>query len=194
MHRSRPDQSLVLVRRAGSPCLAPAAALTYDFINRRLENPPTRLRGPELGQSFPTTASGVLWAWRMAMLEQPSPLAAPVGIYFFRGVTLVRLHGRFGDGNPHHVEAIAAGLAAAHEPVVVNVARVTSMDLGGLKWLMRLTGPVRTQGDPLILESPTECVEDVLALTGCHTWFTAITRPGPIGRRDTERLIQSMPA
>ncbi len=128
------------------------------------------------------------------MLEEPSYLASPIGVYFFRGVTLVRLHGEFTEGNPHDVDALALGLATAHEPVVVNVARVTYMDLSGLKWLMRLTQQVRAQGFPLILESPTDCVEDVLALTGCYTWFTATTRPGPIGRRDTERLIQSMSA
>jgi anti-anti-sigma factor len=128
------------------------------------------------------------------MFEEPSYVAAPIGIYFFRGVTLVRLHGEFSDGNPLDVDALAVALAAANEPVVVNVARVIYMDLGGLKWLMRLTHHVRAQGYPLILESPTDCVEDVLALTGCHTWFSATTRPGPIGRRDTERLIQSMSA
>jgi anti-anti-sigma factor len=130
----------------------------------------------------------------MVMFEESSHLAAPIGIHFFSGVTLVRLHGEFGDGKPHDLDALALGLAAAREPLVVNVARVNSMDLAGFKWLMRLTQQVRAAGYPLILESPTDCVEDVLALTGCHTWFTAITRPGPIGRRDTERLIQSMTA
>jgi anti-anti-sigma factor len=128
------------------------------------------------------------------MFEQSSHPATPIGVYFFRGVTLVRLSGEFSNGNPHDVEALALGLAAAHEPVVVNVARVIYMDLSGLRWLMRLTHQVRAQGLPLILESPTDCVADVLALTGCHTWFSATTRPGPIGRRDTERLIQSMSA
>jgi anti-anti-sigma factor len=132
------------------------------------------------------------------MLNEPrylaTPIAAPIDIYFFSGVTLVRLHGRFVAGSSHDVETLALGLAAAHEPVVVNVAQVTYMDLDGLKQLMRLTRQARADGYPLILESPTVCVEEVLALTGCHTWFSATTRPGPAGRQDTARLIQSMSA
>ena len=72
---------------------------------------------------------------------------------------------------------------------MINVAAVNAMDTSGLRWLMRLTRRVRHQGAGLILESPTVCVEQVLTLTGCHTWFTAATRPGPNGRSDTVRLI-----
>ncbi len=128
------------------------------------------------------------------MVEEPTPVAAPIGIHFLRGVVLVRLHGDFSHEHPADVEALAQGLAAAREPVVINVAAVTSMDAAGLRWVMRLTQEARRRGEPLILESPTRCVEDVLTLTGCHTWFSAATRPGPGGRTDTARLISSLSA
>ena len=128
------------------------------------------------------------------MLEELAPLAPPIGVHFLRGVVLVRLHGEFGSEHPADVEALAHGLAAAHEPVVVNVSAVTAMDAAGLRWVMRLTQEARRQGEPLILESPTRCVEDVLTLTGCHTWFSAATRPGPGGRTDTARLINALSA
>jgi anti-anti-sigma factor len=123
------------------------------------------------------------------MYEEPAPLAQPIVLCFLRGVTLVRLSGPLSRMNPSDVEALARGLAAEHQPVVVNVAAVTQIDVGGLRWLMRLTQEVRRQGESLILESPTLCVEEVLTLTGCHTWFSAATRPGPGGRSDTARLI-----
>jgi anti-anti-sigma factor len=126
------------------------------------------------------------------MLEERSPLAPlalPIGVHLFRNMVLVRLHGDLSSAIPADVDALARGLAAAHLPVVVNVGAVTSMDISGLRWLMRLTQEARRQGQPLILESPTPCVEAVLTLTGCHTWFSAATRPGPNGRTDTTRAI-----
>ena len=74
------------------------------------------------------------------------------------------------------------------------MAAVTEMDTEGLRWLMRLTRRVRHQGAGLILESPTVCVEQVLTLTGCHTWFNAATRPGPDARVDTAELLKTLPA
>jgi anti-anti-sigma factor len=128
------------------------------------------------------------------MSEESVPAAQPIVICFLRGVTLVRLSGPLRRVNPSDVEALARGLAAEHHPVVVNVAAVTQIDVGGLRWLMRLTQEVRRQGESLILESPTRCVEEVLTLTGCHSWFSAATRPGPGGRTDTARLIAIRPA
>jgi anti-anti-sigma factor len=135
------------------------------------------------------------------MLEEPAALLQPVGIYFLPGATLIRLHGPFTaaagtltEDHPVDVEALARGLAASGQPVVVNVAAVTEMDTEGLRWLMRLTGRVRRQGAGLILESPTLCVEEVLTLTGCHTWFSAATRPGPDAREHTVELIKTLPA
>jgi anti-anti-sigma factor len=128
------------------------------------------------------------------MPEEPAPSAQPIVICFLRGVTLVRLSGHLSRVNPSDVEALARGLAAEHQPVVINVAAVTHSDIGGLRWVMRLTQEVRRQGDSLILESPTLCVEEVLTLTGCHSWFSAATRPGPSGRTDTTRLINALTA
>jgi anti-anti-sigma factor len=127
------------------------------------------------------------------MFEEPTRLALPVCIHFFRGMVLVRLHGEFGRTVPADVEALARGLAATRDPVVINVSAVTAMDAAGLRWVMRLTQEARRQGASLILESPTPCVEAVLTLTGCHTWFSAATRPGPGGRTDTARLIDALP-
>jgi anti-anti-sigma factor len=128
------------------------------------------------------------------MTEEPAPAAQPIVICFLPGVTLVRLSGPLTRMNPSDVDALARGLAAEHHPVVVNVAAVTQIDIGGLRWVMRLTQHVRRQGESLILESPTVCVEEVLTLTGCHTWFSAATRPGPGGRTDTARLIANRTA
>ena len=127
------------------------------------------------------------------MLEEPSTALAsptlPIGVHFLRGLVLIRLHGDLTQEISADVEALSRGLAAEHLPIVINVGAVSSMDTSGLRWLMRLTQGARRQGLPLILESPTPSVEAVLTLTGCHTWFTAATRPGPNGRRDTVRLI-----
>ena len=135
------------------------------------------------------------------MLEEHLALPQPVGIYALPGATLIRLHGALTAASgtltancPVDVEALARGLAAIGQPVVVNVAAVTEMDTEGLRWLMRLTRRVRHQGAGLILESPTVCVEQVLTLTGCHTWFSAATRPGPDARVDTAELLKTLPA
>ena len=128
------------------------------------------------------------------MPEQPLQLAQPIGVHFHRNLVLVRLHGELSRAHPADVQALADGLAAAGVPVVINVAAVTAMDAAGLRWLMRLTREVRREGQWLILESPTPCVEAILTLTGCHTWFSAATRPGPGGRTDTARLISSLSA
>jgi anti-anti-sigma factor len=128
------------------------------------------------------------------MHEEPAHPVEPIGIHFLPGVTLVRLHGSLTAGFPFDVETLARGLAATRLPVVVNVAAVTEMDTDGLRWLMQLTRRVRSQGDGLILESPTLCVERVLTSTGCHTWFSAATRPGPDARTDTTRLIKALSA
>jgi len=128
------------------------------------------------------------------MLEEPAYPSMPIGVYFLRDMVLVRLHGELSNVHPADVEALARALAAEHEPVVINVAAVTRMDTAGLRWLMRLTQEARRQGEPLILESPTPCVEAILTLTGCHTWFSAATRPGPDGRTDTARLISALSA
>ena len=128
------------------------------------------------------------------MLEEPTPrapLTLPISIHFLRDRVLVRLHGELSHEIPADVEALGRGLAAAELPVVVNVSAVTSMDVSGLRWLMQLTQQARHQGRPLILESPTSCVEAVLTLTGCHSWFSATTRPGRTGRTDTARLIDA---
>lgn len=128
------------------------------------------------------------------MDEELDPAFPAVGICFLRVATLVRLRGDLTRGSPIDVEALAHGLAVTHNPVVVNVAAVTAIDTGGLRWLMRLTREARSGGAALILESPTPCVEEVLTLTGCHTWFDAATRPGPGGRTDTARLLQGLSA
>jgi anti-anti-sigma factor len=128
------------------------------------------------------------------MRAEPMHLTVPIDIHFFRRATLVRLHGELSYGNPHDVTALAAGLAAPHKPVVLNVSQVSYFDVGGLKWLMKLTERVRAQGDPLILESPTSGVDQILALTGCQAWFSAATGPGPSGRRDTAWLIGTLSA
>jgi anti-anti-sigma factor len=128
------------------------------------------------------------------MIEESTHLTLPIGIYFLDWVTLVRLHGEFGHAVPADAAALGAGLAAAENPVVVNVSAVTYMDTGGLRWVMQLTRPARGRGTSLILESPTPCVDAVLTLTGCHTWFSAATRPGPNGRADTTRLIHTLTA
>jgi anti-anti-sigma factor len=128
------------------------------------------------------------------MPEETVSLSQPIGLHFLRDLVLVRLHGELGTSHPGDVQALADGLAAAGLPVVINVAAVTSMDAAGLRWLMRLTREVRREGQWLILESPTPCVEAILTLTGCHTWFSAATRPGPGGRTDTARLISSLSA
>jgi anti-anti-sigma factor len=126
--------------------------------------------------------------------ENPLAPALPVALHFLPGMVLVRLHGAVSETVPADVEALARGLAASHQPVVVNVSAVTSIDTAGLRWVMRLTREARRQGACLILESPTPCVEAVLTLTGCHTWFSAATRPGPNGRADTARLIGGLSA
>jgi|tagenome__1003787_1003787.scaffolds.fasta_scaffold20934504_2 anti-anti-sigma factor len=128
------------------------------------------------------------------MLEEPAPLMLPVCIHFLTGMVLVRLHGEFGPSVPADAEALSRGLAATKDPVVINVSAVTAMDTAGLRWVMRLTQEARRDGASLILESPTPCVEAVLTLTGCHTWFSAATRPGPDGRTDTARLIDTLSA
>jgi anti-anti-sigma factor len=128
------------------------------------------------------------------MYEESAPASQPIVLCFLRGVTLVRLSGPLSRRNPSDVEALGRALAAEHHPVVVNVAAVTEIDIGGLRWVMRLTQEARRQGESLILESPTACVEKVLTLTGCHTWFSAATRPGPGGRTDTARLLNSLSA
>ena len=129
------------------------------------------------------------------MPEEPS-FAPLIGLAFLPGAVVVRLHGDLGRHPPTDVESLGQGLAAATDPVVINVAGVTSIDPAGLRWLMHLTGAARRAGRALILESPTPPVEAVLTLTGCHTWFSATTRPGPAGRIDTSRLIGagSLPA
>jgi anti-sigma B factor antagonist len=128
------------------------------------------------------------------MLEEPARPTLPVCIHFLPGMVLVRLHGEFGKSVPADVDALAQGLAATKAPVVINVSAVTDMDTAGLRWVMRLTQEARRDGASLILESPTPCVEAVLTLTGCHTWFSAATRPGPNGRSDTARLIHALSA
>jgi anti-anti-sigma factor len=128
------------------------------------------------------------------MPEETVSLSQPIGLHFLRDLVLVRLHGDLSTSHPADVQALADGLAAAGLPVVINVDAVTSMDVAGLRWLMRLTREVRREGQWLILESPTPCVEAILTLTGCHTWFSAATRPGPGGRTDTARLISSLSA
>lgn len=128
------------------------------------------------------------------MSEEPRYPPPPVGLHFLRGMVLVRLHGELGEAVPADAGTLARGLAAAGEPVVVNVSAVTFMNTAGLRWVMRLTQEARRQGASLILESPTPCVEAVLTLTGCHSWFSAATRPGPDARTDTARLIGTLSA